>query len=198
MTPAPLAILFAILGAALAALAATSGVLWRRVRALTPPVAPAGASGPDSEVAPPAWARREHARRLDDLDGRHRAIEARLARLEVWAATASASASSVPPGAIASHPAGPRGGRRGDRGGPATAGGPTLIAIPNLGAASASAPAPGAAAGLDRRFGAVWALADAGAPASVVARETGYPVGQVELILGLRRQLAAGEAGPDA
>ena len=42
---------------------------------------------------------------------------------------------------------------------------------------------------------AIWALADAGAPAEAIARETGQPIGQVELILGLRRQLGRARRG---
>lgn len=79
---------------------------------------------------------------------------------------------------------------------PSTPGGPTLIAVPNL-AVGPSGPAPsaapGAAADLGRRFGDVWALADSGASAQSIAVRTGHPVGQVELILGLRRQAAPAE-----
>jgi hypothetical protein len=67
-------------------------------------------------------------------------------------------------------------------------GGPTLIAIPSLSAISSEASAV-AAAELGRRFGAIWALADAGQAPEAIARATGQPIGQVELILGLRRQL---------
>ncbi len=41
-------------------------------------------------------------------------------------------------------------------------------------------------------------MADEGMPVDAIARETGYPIGQVELILGLRRRLLVAEAGPDA
>lgn len=82
---------------------------------------------------------------------------------------------------------------------PPTPSGPTLIAVPNL-AVGPSGPAPsatpGAAADLGRRFGDVWALADSGASAQSIAGRTGHPVGQVELILGLRRQAAPAEAPP--
>jgi hypothetical protein len=78
----------------------------------------------------------------------------------------------------------------------ATSGGPTLISVPNL--AAPPAPPSEAAAELDRRFGDVWAMADSGVPVEEIARESGYPIGQVELILGLRRRLLAAEAGPDA
>jgi len=68
---------------------------------------------------------------------------------------------------------------------------PTLIAVPNLAASSSAEPEP-ASAELGQRFGAIWELADSGAPAEAIARATGQPIGQVELILGLRRQFAAG------
>lgn len=63
---------------------------------------------------------------------------------------------------------------------------PNLITVPRL------------AGGLDRmgdgegtlqqRYAAIWEMADAGAPPDAIARATGQPIGQVELILGLRRQ----------
>ncbi len=75
---------------------------------------------------------------------------------------------------------------------PALATGPTLIAVPDLAAPAADA---GASAELGRRFGAIWERADAGATPEAIAKATGQPIGQVELILGLRRQLAAGAGG---
>jgi nicotinamide mononucleotide (NMN) deamidase PncC len=72
--------------------------------------------------------------------------------------------------------------------------GPTLIAVPDLAEASHSSPAP-AAAELGQRFGTIWELATTGASAEQIARRTGQPVGQVELILGLRRQLETAGAG---
>jgi hypothetical protein len=84
--------------------------------------------------------------------------------------------------------------RRIDRADPSAITGPTLIAVPNL-VPPRSATTATAMAELVQRFGAIWDLVDAGASAEVIARETGYPVGQVELILGLRRQLA-GAAQP--
>ncbi|HEX8204327.1 MAG TPA: hypothetical protein VF590_27865, partial [Isosphaeraceae bacterium] len=77
------------------------------------------------------------------------------------------------------------------RQGPGTGAGPTLIAVPDL--AGPPGEAEAASAELARRFGAIWDLADAGAPAEAIARGTGQPIGQVELILGLRRQLATAE-----
>jgi hypothetical protein len=62
-----------------------------------------------------------------------------------------------------------------------------LIAVPNL------APAPhereATLQGLTQRYAAIWALADSGASLEVIARATGQPIGQIELILGLRRQI---------
>ncbi|WP_435018334.1 hypothetical protein TA3x_000299 [Tundrisphaera sp. TA3] len=84
-----------------------------------------------------------------------------------------------------SRPSGPRAGFRADPAEVAEAG-PTLIAVPRL-----EITKPPAASDMDRRFADVWALADAGTPAATIAGHTGYPIGQVELILGLRRRLPA-------
>lgn len=65
--------------------------------------------------------------------------------------------------------------------------GPTLIAVPNL-ATSTEGTGP-ANEELGRRFAPVWSLADTGLSAEAIAERTGQPIGQVELILGLRRQL---------
>lgn len=179
MSSAPLAVLFTILAAGLASAAGL--VLWRRGHA---------SSLPASVVVPISGSRvpDELGRRLDELAARQRMLEARLARVE-----ASATES---PSATAWHPGGPRGGRRVDPGASATLGGPTLISVPDLAAPPASNSE--AAAELDRRFGPVWAMADEGVAIGAIARETGYPIGQVELILGLRRRLLSAEAGPDA
>ncbi|WP_435008539.1 hypothetical protein P12x_005746 [Tundrisphaera lichenicola] len=123
-------------------------------------------------------ARDELTRRLDDLSGRHRVLETRLEKVEAALAAA------------------PRSGRRVDRGTSAISNGPTLISVPNL--AAPPGQAREAAAEFDRRFGDVWAMADAGMSPQSIASETGHPIGQVELILGLRRQLPATEARPDA
>ena len=42
---------------------------------------------------------------------------------------------------------------------------------------------------LKERYAAIWALADSGATLEQMARSSGQPVGQIELILGLRRQI---------
>jgi hypothetical protein len=154
-----------------AAVAAALGVLWRRVRAL-----------PVDEIA----------RAIENLAERQRAVESLLTRLEQREAARAASAVAPPPGRGPSPAPGASSNapRRADRGETNAARGPTLIAVPHL-AAPAHAPEGSAAADLDRRFGAIWALADSGASADEIARSTGQPIGQVELILGLRRQLNA-------
>jgi hypothetical protein len=67
---------------------------------------------------------------------------------------------------------------------------PTLIAVPSL-AAAGMEDLSEATNALERRFAAVWELADGGASPEAIAGATHYPVGQVELILGLRRRLVA-------
>ena len=74
--------------------------------------------------------------------------------------------------------------------GPAVAGmnEPRLIAVPKL----ASAPDRQAMQnGLSQRYAAIWELAESGASPDAIARATGQPIGQIELILGLRRQMDA-------
>jgi hypothetical protein len=64
---------------------------------------------------------------------------------------------------------------------------PSLIAVPDL----ASVPDdrdPGSSP-LSQRYAAIWTLADQGASPEVIARATGQPIGQIELILGLRRHI---------
>jgi hypothetical protein len=198
MSSALVAALFAVLGTGLVVTSTACFVLWRQVRALTPPATRPVREGPRpvSVALPvsglemkPAKARYEVARRLDELAGRHRSLEARLARVE-----ASSTEAAI---AIASRPGRPwlGLGRRVDRGTPATSDGPTLISVPDL--AAPSSPASEAEAMLGRRFGAVWAMADSGVPVETIARETGHPIGQVELILGLRRQILGAEARAD-
>lgn len=73
---------------------------------------------------------------------------------------------------------------------------PTLIAVPNLAANGEPDRADAASSELARRFRAIWDLRDRGADAEAIARASGQPVGQVELILGLRRSLTL--VGPAA
>ncbi len=65
---------------------------------------------------------------------------------------------------------------------------PTLIEVPSLAAPLPAQPPSELAAELDRRFGPIWGLADAGLPLDEIVRRTGHPIGEVELILGLRRR----------
>jgi hypothetical protein len=64
---------------------------------------------------------------------------------------------------------------------------PPLIAIPNLAATAHDREA--AIGTLAQRHAAIWTLADRGASSEAIARATGQPIGQIELILGLRRQI---------
>ncbi len=75
-----------------------------------------------------------------------------------------------------------------DRGEPEPPSGPILITVPDLAAKEAR---PASPLELDQRFASIWAMADAGLSAEVIARDTGQPIGQVELILGLKRPRAA-------
>jgi hypothetical protein len=167
----------ALLGIAMSCLVIIVGVLWARVRSL--PV-------------------EETNRLVDDLSRRQDTIEGLLSQLdggqgpEKARAGASSSAATATKTATAS--SGPEAGEsrpphRIDPAATNAVGGPTLIAVPSLSASVAETSAE-AAAELGRRFGAIWALADAGEPAEAIARTIGQPIGQVELILGLRRQLS--------
>jgi hypothetical protein len=62
-----------------------------------------------------------------------------------------------------------------------------LIVIPNLAAAGNDRDA--VVSGVTQRYSAIWSLAASGSSPEVIARATGQPVGQIELILGLRRQI---------
>lgn len=65
---------------------------------------------------------------------------------------------------------------------------PTLIAVPTL-APPSPEPRDGSENGPGTRHAEILALAAGGTSAGEIARRTGHPVGQVELILGLHRQL---------
>ena len=120
------------------------------------------------------------ARRVDDLSLRLRAVEA---------AVGPRSAPQMTPRPVPSRPR-----HRIDPPTPTAISGPTLIAVPSMASDGSEAVAHDAAAGLGRRFGPIWELADAGEPAEAIARATGQPIGQVELILALRRQADAPRA----
>jgi hypothetical protein len=142
---------------------------------------------------------------IAESSGRIEALSLRVARLEAADRPASTPAAVKSPSAIASPSIpdrAPRKPRSSDRGGSsvrADAGldsavvAPTLIAVPNLAGVGGATEASAGSADLERlgsRFRAIWELADAGASAEAIARATGHPIGQVELILGLRRQLS--------
>lgn len=65
---------------------------------------------------------------------------------------------------------------------------PTLIAVPDLGQ---DAPPADHQVGdeLGQKHREIWSLADAGATPEQIARRTGQPIGEVELIVGLQRRL---------
>jgi hypothetical protein len=70
---------------------------------------------------------------------------------------------------------------------PAPFAGPTLITVPSLASNGSEAVAQGASGELSRRYSAIWNLADSGESVASIAQSTGHPLGEVELILGLRR-----------
>ncbi len=65
---------------------------------------------------------------------------------------------------------------------------PTLIAIPDLGAGAEESQGR-AGSEFGERHGEAWTLAAAGVPPEDIARQTGQPIGQIELIVGLYRRL---------
>jgi hypothetical protein len=72
----------------------------------------------------------------------------------------------------------------------------TLIAVPAL-AAPLSEPQDVAESGLGERHAEILALAASGSSPGEIARQTGQPIGQVELILGLYRQLLSSRGPAD-
>ncbi len=65
---------------------------------------------------------------------------------------------------------------------------PILIAIPDLGAVEEESDER-AGSELGERHGEAWTLAATGVPPEEIARQTGQPIGQIELIVGLYRRL---------
>ena len=128
----------------------------------------------------------EVAKLVEELAAQRQALEAVLTRLDLESSSVASKARRSSPIPLA----------KSQRSRPEVEPRPTLIAVPDLAAVAGSNPGEPAAASaeLGRRFGAIWALAEAGSPAEVIARETRQPIGQVELILGLRRQLDAASA----
>jgi len=131
-----------------------------------------------------AWVRsiplEETTRMVGDLARRQETIEGVLLRLErdrnhPLKASLPSSGSDLGPVPL----------KRTDRGKASAVGGPTLIVVPNLATTIPDASTVPAAE-LSQRFGAIWALAESGLSSEAIARTTGQPIGQVELILGLR------------
>jgi hypothetical protein len=183
MTPSLLSAQFAVVCLALAGVLMALGAVWARLRAL--PLA-------------------ETVRMVEDLARRQRDLEALLARVadaEITEKGSGADSTTARDGRASGAESAPdpfsaprsRPIRRVDPAEPNAVTGPTLIAVPDM-AADPAGPAS-ASAELGRKFGAIWAMADAGTPAESIAQATGQPIGQVELILGLRRRLAGG-SGP--
>jgi type II secretory pathway pseudopilin PulG len=81
-----------------------------------------------------------------------------------------------------------------DKGEPRTS--PTLIAIPDL-AVPEEVREHQAQSDLGQRHGEVWVLAASGASPEEIARQTRQPIGQVELILGLYRQVHSSRGPAD-
>jgi len=153
-------------------------------------------------VSPLAWVALRHRRSRfeQELEQRWRetvnrlgALEARLEQIDTISRDQPATEqhpadSMVPhgphwPRAVHARP------KRGERARADAAPAPTLIAVPSLAAPPSEREA--SINGISHRYAAIWSLADSGASADVIARATGQPIGQIELILGLRRQIDA-------
>jgi hypothetical protein len=134
--------------------------------------------------------RKSLGRRVDELSLRLRAIESRERISSGATGGLATSASRLVPAQVGEPPVASgkvaRAHRFDQAEGTAIAG-PTLIAVPNLADAGSHEAAQEAAEALGRRYGPIWSLADAGVSAQAIARATGQSIGQVELILSLRR-----------
>ena len=136
----------------------------------------------------------QHRRFRGDTTRRIEAIEGRLETIERTVATLARADRSPPsprPGLIP--PVKSSEGRRElkrsttNRVDSAATPGRTLIAVPDLTAPPSTNPSDDMA----RRYGSIWDLAEAGVSPESIARDTGQPIGQVELILGLKSPRAA-------
>jgi hypothetical protein len=130
---------------------------------------------------------------LRGLDRRERRLEHRLVELrrriaQLECRLEPSGTTKIPEPAHAA-PTGPRAAARDAaqeaREWPARA---TLIAVPDL-AREAAPGDPQAGEELGQKHREIWALAEAGTPIEEIARQTGQPIGEVELIVGLRRRL---------
>lgn len=151
-------------------------------------------------VSPLAWvailhrrdrAARDSERGLRELAEQLQSVRGRLDRCESSLSTTLRhdAGAAAPPGlagpAVFRRPAAPGRSRpaRDDAAGDDDPREPKLITVPKL----AAGDRPTVDAGLGQRYAAIWDLARTGATADVIARATGQPIGQIELILGLRR-----------
>jgi hypothetical protein len=139
------------------------------------------------------WAAREIERRFEELIAQFRALGTRADRCEsalrALRDDGAAADMVVSPGSRPSPPLGHFARRNAGRPAGAAVEGfdePRLIAVPKLPAAQDR---QGMQNGLSQRYAAIWDLADSGASPDAIARATGQPIGQIELILGLRRQI---------
>jgi hypothetical protein len=140
-------------------------------------------------------AERESARRFGELGDQLGALRARVERCEATIRTlreeGTGGEGPLSIGAKPSVPSGPVARRRfGRHDGPSLDGvkEPKLITVPKLTAIQDRQAMIG---GLSHRYAAIWELAEGGASADAIARATGQPIGQIELILGLRRRIDA-------
>lgn len=133
------------------------------------------------------------ARRVAEAADRLRLLEARLQEIDTNGGGKPARAKRTGDDMVPHGPHWPRATgerlRRGDANHAEPASAPTLIAVPSLAAPPSEREA--SIDGISQRYAAIWSLADSGASADVIARATGHPIGQIELIMGLRRQIDA-------
>jgi hypothetical protein len=138
---------------------------------------------------------REGQQRFSELSEQIQALRSRLERCEssLRAVREEDAAARLLPaaGASGSTPGGPIARRRAGRLSDAALDGinePRLIAVPKL---SAAPDRQAMHNGISQRYAAIWELAESGSSPDTIARATGQPIGQIELILGLRRQMDA-------
>ena len=129
--------------------------------------------------------RDEMEHRLTLLAKRQRAMESTWGK---WEAVPILELEPVERRTAAQAEQGTRGERLRRTDGPEESPQPLLIAIPKLETPDSTDEAAAALAELGQRFSAIWSLANQGCPPDEVARRTGSPIGEVELILGLKRQ----------
>jgi hypothetical protein len=153
-------------------------------------------------VSPLAWIALRHrrsrfeqqiARQVAEVADRLRLLEARLQEIEAKGGGKPGRQKRAGNGLVPHWPHWPRATdgwhkrAEANHAGPAMA--PTLIAVPSLAAPPSEREA--SIDGISHRYAAIWSLADSGASADMIARATGHPIGQIELIMGLRRQIDA-------